>query len=289
MKKKRKLSFKRQPIIFNSPSKLPFDNLCVQNQITECEPDFLVRECKCGRTVVLTGCMRKDCIQCTGRLNHRRSSAAFDRFNAIKKIRNKQNKRTIFCYTDFTIPPILRQGFVNKKRWQALRQQLWFMLHFQYGAIFALEGTHPIGDKNSEVFHPHLNFVWVIDDDHNPYIDVDELRGFLQVFLKYLGPVDVWHQYSEDIAKLRHWCKYVTRIFPEFSGWAGSIRWYGDYPNFKKESECYCSVCEEKFRTIGSLPGHLVNNFEERGFFMGRAPPWENDKLIRPFKRLNLS
>lgn len=285
MKQKKKRSNLKRPIIYNSPSNLPFDNLLVQNVTTECEPDFLVRACGCGRVVVLTGCMRKDCTICTKRLNARRADNAYGRFKLVKRIRSKKRLPTIFCYTDFTIPPVLRQTYVNKKKWQLLRSDLWEMLRCQYGAVFALEGTHPIGEKNPDVFHPHLNFVWIIDDKHRPYIDVDELRGFLQVFLKYLGPVDVWHQYGQDMAQLRHWCKYVTRIFPAFSLWAGHLRWYGNYPGYKQKSECYCDVCKQKFIVIGFVRGSVVKDFEERGFWLGRAPPWEDDTKVTFFKR----
>lgn len=281
---KKRASIKR-PIIFNSSSNLPFDNFLIQNRTSECDPNFIVKECACGRIVFPSSCMRKDCTKCTVRLNQRRSLNAFNRFQVIKRSRLKARKSTVFCYTDFTIPPNLRQDYSEPQNWQLLRTDLWQLLKRQYGAVFALEGTHPIGDKHPVVFHPHLNFVWMLRDGYRGYIDLDELRGFLRVLLGTLGPVNCHHTYGQDDAQLMHWCQYVTRIFPQFSAWSGHLRWYGRYPKYKQLTDCFCGKCQERLKIIGMVHRFDVQTFEERGFWLGRAPPWENDAKVIPFKK----
>ncbi|MBA7615201.1 hypothetical protein ES703_22479 [subsurface metagenome] len=289
MKTKRKALYQKRSIIYNSPSNLPFDDFLVQNDVVKCEPRYIVKQCGCGRTVFPTGCMRKNCTVCTKRLNARRAFSAFNRFQVYKRAKNHVRKNLIFCYTDFTIPPYLRQGYTEPKNWQRLRAAVWQLIKRRYGAVFALEGTHPIGDKHPDVFHPHLNFVWVLRDGFQSYIDLEELRDFFKVLLGTIGPVNVWHQYGQDDAQLMHWCKYVTRIFPEFSNWAGHTRWYGRYPKYKPVTESFCSKCGQRFISIGYVNAVDINNFEERGFYLGRAPPWENDMKITFFKRYDIA
>jgi hypothetical protein len=195
-----------------------------------------------------------------------------------------QRKRFIFCYTDFTIPPVLRQNYSDPKKWSGLRKNIWHILKVQFGAFFGVEATHPIGEDNPDTFHPHLNFLWVMRDGFRPFIDVDELRAIFASALKYDGPVDFYHAYGDDDAQLMHWSKYITRIFPEFSSWAGSLRWYGHYPKVEKVRACVCPKCETAYRILGYINNRIIKAYDEFGFRLGRSPPWENDKNITPFK-----
>ncbi len=286
IRRKRALS-KKKPIIYNTQSNLLFDNFLLQNELEPCEPKLMVKECRCGRFTFQTGCMRKNCPLCSERLNLRRAKSVFDRFQKYKRACRIKRVRYKFCYTDFTIPPALRQNFVNPKSWQKLRLKLWNLLRDKYGAIFGVEATHPIGDRNPEVFHPHLNFLWALGANFKYYIDVDELRDFLRAALRYSGIVDCWHQAGVDDAQLMGWAKYITRIFPEFSKWAGALRWYGAYPVLSKKEPCVCPNCKLPVMVIGYVSKHILKDYDDHGFALGRDPPWENDKYVTFFKKPN--
>lgn len=160
------------------------------------------------------------------------------------------------------------------------------MLKTEFGAVFAVEATHPIGDDNPNVFHPHLNFLWLIRDGFRPYIDVARLQSLFRSILAYDGPVNCFHSYGDDDAQLMHLCKYISRIFPEFSKWAGALRWYGKYPVIKKCRDKLCPQCLKKPKLLGYISSDIIKTYDEYGFRLGRSPPWENDKYITPFKKI---
>jgi hypothetical protein len=232
--------------------------------------------------------MNKTCLGCNARLNDRRALAAFDRFQNYKKTLAMNKQTFTFCYTDFTIPPELRQNYVNPKAWQKLRARIWEVLRDNFGALFGLEATHPISEDSPEVFHPHLNFLYVMRPGFRNYIDVERLRSVFRGALNYPGIVNLYHAYGDEDRHLMHLCKYITRIFPAFAKWSGALRWYGRYPKYKPLKDCFCQVCLTRVNLLGFIDGQTYRDFEERGFFLGRAPPWENDKRITFFTRHNL-
>lgn len=280
---------KKRPVIYNSPSNLDYPNLLLQNETKRCEPRYLIKQCACGRFIFQSSCMNKACLNCNPRLNSRRAYAAFNRFQNYKKTL-AMNKLTFnYCYTDFTIPPVLRQKYADPKAWQKLRRIIWRILSKEFGALFGLEATHPIGEDNSAVFHPHLNFLYVLKDGFRNFIAVDRLRQLFQTALKYSGPVNLYHAYGNSDRQLMHLCKYITRIFPSFAKWAGALRWYGRYPKYKPITDCYCAKCQEKYILIGFVDRQAVHNYEEFGYWHGRDPPWERDREITFFKQPNLN
>ena len=195
----------------------------------------------------------------------------------------------MFCYTDFTIPPELRQTYADPKIWKALRGAVWKLLHTKYGAIFGVEASHPVGDDNPTVFHPHLNFLWVIRDGFRSYIDVATLQDQFREILNYPGAVNLYHSYGTDEAQLMHLCKYITRIFPEFADWTGALRWFGKYPHLKKIDICVCPECLKKPKLLGYISSDEIKTYDLYGFRLGRSPPWENDKKITPFRKFNIN
>lgn len=282
-----KPSRKSRPIIYNSPANLPYPNILLANAVTECIPRFIVKECKCGRGLISKACDKRTCIRCNDRLNSRRANAAFDRFQYYKKSLAMKKQSFSYCYTDFTIPPVLRQQYADPKAWQKLRLKIWHILAEQFGALFGLEATHPIGEDNPNIFHPHLNFLYVMKPGFRNYIAVERLRFVFRKALKYIGPVNLYHAYGDSDRQLMHLCKYVTRIFPAFAEWSGALRWYGRYPKYKPVKECICPICLEKIMILGSIDSQTVKSFEAHGFWMGRSPPWEDDKKITFFKKPN--
>jgi len=183
-------------------------------------------------------------------------------------------------YTVFTVPPDSREGFFfNKSAWQKVRKKAWRILKDNFGAKYGVEATHPAGDKNSLTFHPHLNFIWIQRAGFRPFIDVNLLRNKWSEALS-LEKSEVHSQYTSKIARVVHWCKYVTRTFPGTHEWTGPMRWYGQYPKIPRPSECGCEECGQKFHVIGWIDARLVKEWEETGMMMGRDPPWLNDDNI---------
>lgn len=191
----------------------------------------------------------------------------------------------MFCYTDFTIPPDLRQNFTSPRAWQALRLSLWKLLRDNYGAEFAVEATHPIGDEHPDVFHPHLNFLWSIKPGFTSFIDLIKIKEQFRTILKYDGIVNMYHSYGDEDAQLYHLCKYITRIFPAFADWSGSIRWYGSIPKRQKVCSKVCPTCRKKISVLGYIDSDSIKLFDLYGFRLGLAPPWEDDAKITYFKK----
>lgn len=253
---------------------LPYHKLPVFDETVKCEKRYIVRNCGCGRSIVPSGCMNTKCPSCKSAVGKRRSRKVSNRFFS-------KHKNITMLYTVFTIPPHLRPKYVNKKEWQSLRKKLWKLLKTQYGGIYALEASHPCGDEDNTVFHPHFNFLWIQGTGFRPYIDVNDLRSRL---MKIIGvsQINFKHRYSSKKNQIRHWCKYVTRIFPGCHNWTGPTRWYGKYPKIKKvKEECHCHKCEDKFEFIGFLNPDAVNEYFES--VDNRAPPWECDEHIYSF------
>jgi hypothetical protein len=275
------------PIILNSnTANLGLFEINYSNSVSSCTPKFLVVKCKCDPQLVRHTCMSKHCLTCTDALGDRRAQAALDRFVSYKESLKTESRNFMMLYTDFTIPPILRQSFVNPDKWQGLRSKLWEVLREKFGGLFALEATHPVSERAPDRFHPHLNFLWVQRPDYKPFLNVELLSKLFKSLLHYKGVVVLHHSYSDKIEKQKHWIRYVTRIFPYYSVWAGALRWYGKYPRQVKKDKYCCPVCGQAYRVLGFIDADIVKAYDEYGFAVGRSPPWFNDKNITPFKKI---
>lgn len=230
--------------------------------------------------------MSKHCLTCQEALGQRRAQNALDRFVSYKEALKPEGKNYIMLYTDFTIPPKLRQNFVQRESWQKLRSKIWEVLRDYFGALFALEATHPVSESSPDRFHPHLNFLWVQRPGYKPFINVAVLAIYVKEILKYKGIIVLHHSYSDKIAKQKHWIAYVTRIFPYYADWAGSLRWYGQYPRKVNKDKYCCPHCGQILQVLGFISADVIKSYNEFGFAMGRAPPWENSNNITPFKKI---
>jgi len=197
--------------------------------------------------------------------------------------RRKNTVKTLI-YTIFTVPKAIREQYLDKAEWQKARKRVWTLLKEYFGALYGVEVTHPIGDKDRKNFHPHLNFLWVQKSGFKPFIDVDLLRKKWGEVLK-VDISDVYSQYTTKVARIVHWIKYVTRTFPGTHKWTGSMRWYGKYPKEKVPVEYVCNECGCHFRLIGYVSGEDVDNWYKRGILLGIDPPWERDECITHLKK----
>lgn len=247
---------------------------------TRCTPKFIVLSCKCGRRIVPSTCMSLDCSSCKDQVGKRRSWSVIKRILGPTLYQRRQYTGFNVIYTVFTIPPNAREGFFfNKSKWQKIRKKAWKILRDNFGAKFGVEVTHPAGDVNTATFHPHLNFIWIQRPGHRPFIDVNLLREKWNNALN-LEKSDVHSQYTNKIARVVHWSKYVTRTFPGTHEWTGPMRWYGQYPKIPRPTECGCEECGQKFNVIGWIDARLVKKWEDTGMMMGLDPPWLNDANI---------
>lgn len=270
--------------MFNDTANLFVGKLQPTNIPTTCFPKYIVRQCECGRKIFPQGCQKKSCVTCQKHLSARRGSRAYDRFIEYRKKCNKDGVPFVMLYTDFTIPLQLRSKCMNIDYWQNIRKKVWTMLKTHFHAAFALEATHPISEVNPGKFHPHLNFLWCQSPKHKAFIDVNKMRKMFQEILGFYREVNCHHDFTQDPARMVHWCNYVTRVFPTYADWTGALRWYGDYPKLLNINNNICPTCGCAFCTLGWLDHYTVEEYNESGLMTGRPPPWDDFSKLNFFK-----
>jgi len=251
---------------------------------SKCKLKYAVIGCNCNRRIVPSVCMSLDCAPCAPYVGARRAFSVLKRIIGISLFQQKTYSKKPLIYTIFTIPKAIRNRYLDKAEWQKVRKRAWTLLKEYFGALYGVEVTHPAGDKDKSIFHPHLNFLWVQKSGFRPFIDVNLLREKWSAVLK-VDISDVYSQYTSKISKLSHWTKYVTRTFPGTHKWTGSLRWYGKYPKEKLNVEYLCNDCGCSYRLIGYVSADDVHNWYKYGQLMGIDPPWERDECITHIKR----
>lgn len=176
-----------------------------------------------------SGCMAMSCTRCAPAVTARRARKAHARLDAGRKGRP-------VLYTVLTVPPAMRAKFTDRKAWRAALRRMWKSMEKEFGALYGVEGSHPIG-KDTEVFHPHANFLWVQRSGFRYMLDTNRLRELWAKAIGCRGVVDVHTQFMTTDAKVAHRVRYALRTFPGFQGWTGSIRWYGSYPPMPKDDD----------------------------------------------------
>lgn len=239
----------------------------IRQSTTRCHPRYFAFSCKCGSehymrgchsplwspdlTVVRSGCMRYNCPDCAAQITKRRAKRAKERLD-------KGRQGRAILYTVLTVPPHLRETYVDRKAWRKLIRGAWRVLREEFAGEFAVESSHPHGDPRdegedaAELFHPHVNFLWVQRRGFSPYIDVDRLRVRWSALLG-VEVSDVWHHYYKDPRELQRRIEYVMRTFPGFAGWVGSVRWYGQYPRKLSPHVWKCDKCGEPYSFAGMV------------------------------------
>lgn len=248
-----------------------------------CDPKYIVLQCNCGRQIVPSTCMSRDCVPCAPHVGRKRSETVFRRLmQPTPSIHGKKEYRSVI-YTIFTIPIELRYKYLDKKRWSLLRGRVWKMLKAKFGGLYGVEISHPHGDKKPTLFHPHFNFLWVQRNGYRGFIPTENLRDS---FAQLVGTetVNVRTQYSKWVRQIKHWCNYTCRTFPGNHAWTGPMRWYGTYPRDIKKVDVKCPECGCYFKRIGWIPKWLVDQYYEKDWITGIDPPWYNDKNIFMYK-----
>lgn len=245
--------------------------------IVPCKLRYIVTGCGCNRYVQPSVCMSLTCPTCAPWTGKRRAFSIFNRFVPV----SGQSTETVI-YTSFTVPPEARARFIDPKEWQKVRKKAWQILKSKFGGLYGVECSHPHGD-HSDVFHPHLNFLWRQKKNHSPYIDVGLLRTAWAEVL-HVNKTVAYSRYSQSNAKIMHWSKYISRVFVGLHGWTGPVRWYGKYPKKEARPEITCMECGQPFRAIGYLAAEAYESYAKFGHLMGLDPPWNDDKRIQKFK-----
>lgn len=248
-----------------------------------CKPKYIVYSCACGRNVLPSTCMSLDCPRCHPWTSRRRALSVFARLTFNHVFRHNQGKVLHpVIYTVFTVPPHIREKYRDRSEWQKLRGRVWQILKGQFGARFGVEASHPVGESESS-FHPHLNFLWIQKSGFHPFIDVRNLRRLWAQVLNVVD-ADAYTQYAGNEAQVMNWAKYVTRTFPGYHYWTGSIRWFGVYPKTTCKEAYTCLCCGEPYTILGYIDAGCVHDYWNHGFLQGRSPPWEDESNLMRFK-----
>jgi hypothetical protein len=243
------------------------------NETTHCSPNYLVLECGCGRRPIVTGCQKNNCTFCQKHNTKHRADAVMKRI--IKSGHNCGSKIHYprMIYTVFTIPMHLRAKYYDRAELKKLTNEIWKVLSMNFDGRWGALAIHPISEKNPEVFHPHINFLWMQNTPGAEYIDVEELKRQYGIVIGYNGLPDIRTQYSNKPAKLWKWCEYIFRVFPQFNTWLGNIRYYGKRPKLDKKEVHLCPVCQLRINAIGRLTPEGIRKFLESDPPTETGPP----------------
>lgn len=302
------------PLLPNQPSdpyyvlhtaNLPSFDSSILNPVTTCKPKFIVCKCGCGKKVHPRGCQKNNCVKCTDFLTLRRARSAHRRFELYLNKDGYFNREQPLLYTIFTVPEEHRERLTNPKELNKLKGNIWKIL-LKFGARFGLCAVHPIAEDYPETFHPHFNFLWVQNQNFSAYLDTERLRAIYNILLNvekpklngtpqdivlryrhkvdYTKEVYIYHKYSDEPKQIWKWCHYVVRVFPHFTKYLGSIKWFGKFEKAKLKAEYYCEKCGKKIIVEGYIEADVMQSYNEWGFAHGLSPPWEDDDKIIHFK-----
>jgi hypothetical protein len=249
--------------------------------------------CGCSARMIYVGCERTSCVRCAPRVTADRAKRSAQKLldsldlqrqaHAVKDARLYALRVSVF-----TMPPELRERFTTKKAWNRLRRSLWHVLRDHFRASWALIATHPVGDEDPTVFHPHLNVLWARRGIAKGLIDprdLELLKRWWALLLERGGrlprrprgwpkdvpaplpegpapwPVDVHGRFvpRHEENRIRHRARYYGRVFVGWGHWIPkALQWYGDFARGSLPV-CYCRECESHFRI--ELGDHVPAKF----------------------------
>lgn len=221
------------------------------------------------RIIALGACMSLDCTRCHADVSRRRGDRIKQRLDAARS-------GGPVGESVFTVPPRLRGRMVSKPTWLAFRRTAWGILKKHAGAVCAVACSHPVGDKNPDLFHPHVHFLWVGKRGQQVHLSKPTIDRIRAEWAKALNVrvVDFHHSYTKgaEDGKLFHRCRYVARSFPGFGKWCGQVAWFGDVPTVKFRSVKDCPKCHKQIRVIGCATELDLQEWKKGN--PPRVPPW---------------
>ena len=242
--------------------------LVVKPKRISCGGRWITIKCGCDngkiRPLKIGGCMNEDCIDCRESIKLRRTKKALPRLNA-------KRYSSPVMYTVFTVPYDVRKRAESTETWSYWRKCIVEVLKRDYGLRYALGSSHPTGEDEN-IFHPHLNFLWIQKTGCKHKIDLTKMRSTWSKIIKAKGAVDIYHQWYKKEYKIRHLVSYVLRTFPGWKFWRGqAVRWYGEYPRnidneIYEDTDWICPDCGEEITIMELIKDYARGNkrFEER-------------------------
>lgn len=208
--------------------------------------------CKCGFRIHRLTCKKYDCPDCQEAVSKRRAHRALRRLNIVRKGRP-------IVYTVVTVPLHRRLEFRDPAVWRKFRRGVWRILRDRFGAEIAIENSHPVGDPDEgtgspEIFHPHLNLVWIPRPGYPGHVNVDVLRHRIRMLLECDTEIDVFTRYFQRNHKteISRRLQYALRNFPGWGAWAGSAQWFGKISKLPPEDPGECPSC-------GTIPLYIAS------------------------------
>lgn len=281
----------------NTTSLPQLDEL-ILNPVTVCEPKYLVLQCNCqdhALKIIPQTCMKNTCSCCKDFFSAKRARRVMERIESLRSFTKHSSQLPTLIYTVFTLPPLQRKNYIHPAHVKTLRARIWKFLKLHFNGLWAVEVTHPISEKQPEIFHPHFNFLWQVKPGESSYLDLAVLRRFYyislfskrfnmsgtvqDVFARYRNlladyqPPDVYSRYTNKPSRIRKWVKYIVRSFPQFALWTGPVRYYGDPPPAPERGECLCEKCKGKFLPLGYLSSSKALEYAAYEAHPGLSPP----------------
>lgn len=194
-------------------------------------------------------CMAGNCERCAPAVSVKRGILAKERIDRGR--RNGNVGKVVF-----TVPPRRRGRFLNRKYALAARRYVGRLLVEHGGAAYGVACFHPWGDKDRNIFAPHLDVVFVPRKGHRGYIPPEALEAMKAAWALWLETptVSVHAAYRKggEHGRILHACKYACRPFPGQS-WKPQNAWFGRVPKVKLETRPYtCKACGQPFQHVGT-------------------------------------
>lgn len=263
--------------------------LTARKSAESCQPKNVLVRCGCGggqARLVQGGCERTNCVRCAPSVTKDRARrvrekllATMDAMRvAVKQKRGTAPDQALFSFrvSVLTMPPSEREKYLRAKDWTALRRKVWHMFRDEFGAAWACVATHPVGDEDPSVFHPHLNVLWGKAGLAPGKMSPEELERLKRRWAELLGvegPVDVHGSFVKrnDAKRVAHRARYYCRVFVGWKFWLPkAVQWFGEYVRGLAPG-CVCPECGQSFAIMAmgdeavQLYLRLVHLAQQRG------------------------
>jgi hypothetical protein len=264
--------------------------LTARKSAKSCQNRPVLTKCGCGAKLVDSGCERTSCVRCAPRVTADRArrvvwkleKTLLKQREGIKQRTGRAHSPAMFAFrvSVFTMPPSERERFTRPADWTTLRRKLWHLLRDEFGAAWACITTHPVGDENPTVFHPHLNVLWGkagLAPGKMPPAELERLKARWADLLDVEGPVSVHGSFVRltDEKQLRHRARYYCRVFVGWKFWMPkAVQWFGEYVT-AEDLVVVCPCCKQQFviLSMGAEAAQMYQRLLRVAQQRGQAPP----------------
>jgi hypothetical protein len=288
--------------------------LTARKSAESCQPRSVLTKCGCGARLVDGGCERTSCVRCAPSITADRARRVVTKLEAnldaqrvqVKHQTGKLLPRGLFSFrvSVFTMPVEKREAFATKATHNRARRNLMAVLRRNFNAAWTMCATHPVGDEDPSVFHPHFNVLWGkrgLAPGVLPPAELARLKRWWAWLLEHDGnlprqprkhpktaplvmpegpprwSVDVYGEFvkGDDEKRIRHRARYYARVFVGWGFWMPkAVQWFGEYVRGLVPL-VLCPCCKERFSIMAmgnqavALAAQLLESARQRG----QAPP----------------